>query len=66
MSSDQIFELQLQVPEVQIFLDFVRQVELCQSRCAEMLRGSITLKVCTLVIYVIRSMKWYIVLLYAT
>lgn len=39
-----IFELQLQVPEVQIFLDFVRRVELCQSRCAEMLRGSITLK----------------------
>ncbi|XP_071692833.1 lysine-specific demethylase JMJ17 [Rutidosis leptorrhynchoides] len=39
-----IVELQLQVPEVPVLLDFVTRVELCQSRCAEMLRGSITLK----------------------
>ncbi|KAJ0811132.1 putative transcription factor & chromatin remodeling JmjC-ARID family [Helianthus annuus] len=39
-----IVELQLQVPEVPLFLDFAKQVELCQSRCIEMLKGSITLK----------------------
>lgn len=39
-----IVELKLQIPEVSMFLEFVRQVELCQSRCAEMLSGSITLK----------------------
>ncbi|KAI3713400.1 hypothetical protein L1987_71977 [Smallanthus sonchifolius] len=39
-----ILELQLQVPEVPLFLDFAKQVELCRSRCTEMLRGSITLK----------------------
>ncbi|KVH95386.1 ARID/BRIGHT DNA-binding domain-containing protein [Cynara cardunculus var. scolymus] len=40
----EIVELQLQLPEVPMFLDFVRQVELCQSRSTEILRGSITLK----------------------
>ncbi|KAJ9550078.1 hypothetical protein OSB04_022621 [Centaurea solstitialis] len=40
----EIIELQLQLPEVPMFLDFVRQVELCQSRCTEILGGSITLK----------------------
>ena len=61
--SDQIVELQLQLqlPEVPMFLDFVRQVELCQSRCTEILRGSITLKVGNLAIYVIRCRKWYLV-----
>lgn len=51
MSSDHITELQLHVPEVSVFLDFVTQIETCQSRCTEMLKGSITLKVGTLVIY---------------
>ena len=51
MSSDQITELQLHVPEVSVFLDFVTQIETCQSRCTEMLKVSITLKVGTLVIY---------------
>ncbi|XP_076925820.1 lysine-specific demethylase JMJ17-like [Bidens hawaiensis] len=39
-----ILELQLQVPEVPLLLDFANKVELCQTRCTEMLRGSITLK----------------------
>ncbi|KAL8200906.1 hypothetical protein R6Q57_012245 [Mikania cordata] len=39
-----IVDLQLQVPEVPLFLDFAKQVESCQSRCMEMLRGSIKLK----------------------
>ncbi|XP_042755889.1 lysine-specific demethylase JMJ17 isoform X2 [Lactuca sativa] len=40
----EIVELKLQVPEVSMFLDFAKRVELCQSRCTEMLKGSITLK----------------------
>ncbi|KAI3748532.1 hypothetical protein L6452_11664 [Arctium lappa] len=36
--------IELQLLEVPKFLDFVRQYELCQSRCSEMLRGSITPK----------------------
>lgn len=54
ISFDQIVELKLQVPEVSMFLDFAKRVELCQSRCTEMLKGSITLKVGNLVIYVNR------------
>ncbi|KAI3710834.1 hypothetical protein L2E82_40628 [Cichorium intybus] len=40
----EIVELQLQVPEVSLLLDFVSRVETCQSRCTEMLSGSISLK----------------------
>ncbi|GJT51304.1 lysine-specific demethylase 5D [Tanacetum coccineum] len=40
----EITQLQLQVPEVSVFLDFATQVETCQSRCTEMSKGSITLK----------------------
>nr|XP_043640227.1 lysine-specific demethylase 5D isoform X2 [Erigeron canadensis] len=39
-----IAELQLQVSEIPTFLDLVSQVELCQSRCTEMLKGPIALK----------------------
>nr|GFA86698.1 lysine-specific demethylase 5D isoform X1 [Tanacetum cinerariifolium] len=53
----EITQLQLQVPEVSVFLDFATQVETCQSRCTEMSKGSITLKVGNLVISGIGGFK---------
>lgn len=40
----EIEKLQLRAPEVPLLLDFARQIELCQSRSTEILRGHITLK----------------------
>ncbi|XP_019264663.1 PREDICTED: lysine-specific demethylase 5B isoform X1 [Nicotiana attenuata] len=36
--------LQVQLPEGEMLLDLVRQVECCQSQCREMLEGSLSLK----------------------
>lgn len=45
MDTGQVSELQVQLPEIEMLWDLIRQVESCQSRCNEMLKGSISLKV---------------------
>ncbi|PSS04169.1 Lysine-specific demethylase [Actinidia chinensis var. chinensis] len=40
----EISELPVQLPEVGMLLGLIRQVELCEAQCKEMLNGSITLK----------------------
>ncbi|GFS37147.1 transcription factor jumonji (jmjC) domain-containing protein [Actinidia rufa] len=40
----EISELPVQLPEVGILLGLIRQVELCEAQCKDMLNGSITLK----------------------
>lgn len=40
-----MLELQVQLPEVEMLMDLLRQVESCQARCNEILNGPINLKV---------------------
>lgn len=40
-----MLELQIQLPEVDMLMDLLQQVESCQVRCNEMLNGPINLKV---------------------
>lgn len=43
----QNLSLQVQLPEGEMLLDLIRQVECCQSQCCEMLKGSLSVKVCS-------------------
>lgn len=45
MGTEQVSELQVQIPEIELLGDLSRQGESCQYRCNEMLKGSINLKV---------------------
>lgn len=40
----EMLELQVQLPEVEMLMDLLRQVESCQARCNEILNGPINLK----------------------
>ncbi|KAK9276591.1 hypothetical protein L1049_006126 [Liquidambar formosana] len=40
----EILELQVQLPETELLLDLVRQVESCRARCCEILKGPISVK----------------------
>lgn len=40
-----MLELQLQLPEVGLLTDLIRQVKSCRSQCSEILKDSIPLKV---------------------
>ncbi|KAK3012539.1 hypothetical protein RJ639_009330 [Escallonia herrerae] len=41
----EISELQVQLPEIEMLLDLIKYVDSCRSRCNEMLKGSVSLKV---------------------
>uniref|UniRef100_A0A5B7BX15 Putative lysine-specific demethylase 5B isoform X4 n=1 Tax=Davidia involucrata TaxID=16924 RepID=A0A5B7BX15_DAVIN len=40
----EMLELQVQLPEAEMLLDLIRQVESCRARCSEMLKGPIRLQ----------------------